>query len=56
MKKIITSILLIFISFNVFAHGPSPQKVEKSITINASPDKVWAIVKDLVLFKNGYPL
>ncbi len=56
MKKIITSILLIFISFNVFAHGPSPQKVEKSITINASPDKVWAIVKDFGAVQKWIPL
>lgn len=56
MKKIITSILLIFITFNVFAHGPSPQKVEKSITINASPDKVWAIIKDVSAVQKWIPL
>lgn len=28
------------------AHGPSPQKVEKTIVIKAEPAKVWAIVKD----------
>ena len=28
------------------AHGPSPQKVEKTIVIKAAPAKVWAIVKD----------
>ena len=56
MKKIITSIFLIFISFNAFAHGPTPQKVEKSILINASPDKVWAIVKDFGGFQKWQPL
>ena len=56
MKKIIASIFLIFLSFNVFAHGPSPQKVEKSITINASPDKVWAIVKDFGSIQKWEPL
>ena len=56
MKKIITSIFLIFLSFNVFAHGPSPQKVEKSITVNASPDKVWAIVKDFGGIQKWEPL
>jgi hypothetical protein len=56
MKKIITSILFIFISFHVFAHGPTPQKVEKSITINASPDKVWAIVKDFGAIQKWLPL
>jgi len=28
------------------AHGPSPQKVEKSVVIKTDPAKVWAIVKD----------
>ncbi len=56
MKKIITSILLIFLSLNVFAHGPSPQKVEKSILISASPDKVWAIIKDLGSLQKWQPL
>ncbi len=28
------------------AHGPTPQKVEETITIAAPPDKVWAKVKD----------
>jgi carbon monoxide dehydrogenase subunit G len=28
------------------AHGPTPQKVEKTIVIKAAPAKVWAIVKD----------
>ena len=56
MKKIIISIFLTFVSFSVFAHGPSPQKVEKSITINASPDKVWAIVKDFGSFQKWEPL
>ena len=55
MKKII-GIILTFVSFSVFAHGPSPQKVEKSITINASPDKVWAIVKDFGSFQKWEPL
>ena len=56
MKKIIIGIFLTFVSFSAFAHGPSPQKVEKSITINASPDKVWAIVKDFGSFQKWEPL
>ena len=56
MKKIIISIFLLFVSMNVFAHGPSPQKVEKTIKINASPDKVWAIIKDFGGFQKWQPL
>jgi carbon monoxide dehydrogenase subunit G len=28
------------------AHGPTPQKVEKSVVIKAAPAQVWAMVKD----------
>ena len=28
------------------AHGPTRQKVTKTIEINAAPDKVWAIIKN----------
>ena len=50
MKKILSFIALglsiSLVPFSASAHGPSPQKVEKSITIKADPAKVWAIVKD----------
>ena len=37
------------------AHGPSPQKVEKTITIKADPAKVWAIVKDFGNIHKWHP-
>jgi len=46
MKKFLTLLALATLSFNAAAHGPSPQKVEKSIVIKAAPAKVWAMVKD----------
>ncbi len=46
MKKLFTLIALAALSFNAAAHGPSPQKVEKTIVIKAAPAKVWAVVKD----------
>ncbi len=46
MKKFLALIALAALSFNATAHGPSPQKVEKSIVIKAAPAKVWAMVKD----------
>jgi len=46
MKKLFTLIALATLSFNAAAHGPSPQKVEKTIVIKAAPAKVWAVVKD----------
>ena len=44
MKKLLTIIALAALSFNASAHGPSPQKVEKTIVIKAAPAKVWAVV------------
>lgn len=29
-----------------YAHGPTPQKIDESVTIQAPVDKVWASVKD----------
>ncbi len=50
MKKILAAIALglsvSLVSFTAAAHGPSPLKVDKSITIKADPAKVWALVKD----------
>ncbi len=46
MNKILAIITAALLPFTAFAHGPSPQKVEKEIVIKAEPAKVWAIVKD----------
>jgi mxaD protein len=32
------------------AHGPTPQKAEETIRINAKPDAVWAVLKDFGAF------
>ena len=37
------------------AHGPTPQKVEKSVVIKASPAKVWAMVKDFGNMQAWHP-
>ena len=46
MNKLLALLMLTALPLTVSAHGPSPQKVEKSIVIKAPPAKVWAIVKD----------
>ena len=46
MNKFLAILALAAIPFTAFAHGPTPQKVEKSIVIKAPPAKVWAMVKD----------
>ena len=59
MKKILALITLsLGISlapFSASAHGPAPQKVEKTITIKADPAKVWAIVKDFGNMHQWHP-
>ena len=42
----LTVLALALSPLSASAHGPSPQKVEKSIVIKAAPAKVWALVKD----------
>ncbi len=48
MKKLLQffTAALIAIPMIASAHGPTRQQVKESITIKASPDKVWAMVKD----------
>lgn len=46
MKKMFALLALAILPLTAVAHGPSPQKVDKSIVIKAEPEKVWAIVKD----------
>jgi mxaD protein len=37
------------------AHGPTPQKVDQKITIQADPAKVWAVVKDFGSIQSWHP-
>ena len=55
MKKLLTLLALATLSFNAAAHGPSPQKVEKSVVIKAAPAKVWAMVKDFGNMQKWHP-
>ncbi len=65
MKKTLTLFALVsnitlglstsLISFTAAAHGPTPLKVEKTITIKAEPAKVWALVKDFGNMQKWHP-
>lgn len=55
MKKFLALLALAILPLTVAAHGPSPQKVEKTITIKAPPAKVWAIVKDFGNMQAWHP-
>ncbi|MDC6486111.1 SRPBCC family protein [Methylophilaceae bacterium] len=46
MKKLVVFLTALFFVFTAFAHGPTPQKVQKSVKIAASPATVWTVVKD----------
>ena len=46
MKKIIFALMAIMFSASVFSHGPTPQKVQESVTIAASPQKTWEALKN----------
>ena len=59
MKKFLALIALSLstslVSFTAAAHGPSPLKVDKSVTIKAEPAKVWALVKDFGNLQKWHP-
>lgn len=57
MKKILSFALaaMMAIPMMASAHGPSRQKVVETIVINASPEKVWAMVGDFQGLHNWHP-
>ncbi len=44
-----------FLSLGVYAHGPTPQKIDESIVINASIEKTWAVVKNFDKISTWHP-
>ena len=55
MKKILALLALSLVATTASAHGPTPQKVEKVVTIKADPAKVWALVKDFGNIQKWHP-
>ena len=55
MNKFLAILALTVLPFTAFAHGPTPQKVEKSIVIKAPPAKVWAMIKDFGNMQAWHP-
>ena len=56
MKKLLAIIAAaLLLPLTAAAHGPSPQKVEKEVTIKAAPAKVWAMVKDFGNLQQWHP-
>ncbi|WP_020178429.1 SRPBCC family protein [Methylopila sp. M107] len=44
LQLLAAAALAVGVASAAYAHGPSRQKTEKTIEINAAPDKVWAVV------------
>lgn len=55
MKNILAILAIGLLPLTAAAHGPSPQKVEKTVVIDASPDKVWGLVKDFGNWQKWHP-
>lgn len=55
MKKLILFVYALIFSLSVLAHGPTPQKVQESITVNVSPEKAWELVKDFGSISKWHP-
>jgi carbon monoxide dehydrogenase subunit G len=53
--RLFAALLAIIASTTVFAHGPSRLKANETITLKASPDAVWAKVKDFTQLQSWHP-
>lgn len=53
--RLFAALLAIVASTTVFAHGPSRLKANETITLKASPDAVWAKVKDFTQLQSWHP-
>ncbi len=56
MNRLLALIAMSAFVMNAYAHGPSPQKVEKEMVIKADAAKVWGIVKDVGQVQSWLPL
>ena len=57
MKKLLSFITLELVTVPMVAaaHGPTRQQVKESITINAAPADVWAVIKDFGSIDQWHP-
>lgn len=56
MKRFLSMIaMLCIMPLMAQAHGPSGQKVIKEVTVKASPEKVWAVMKDFGSIGQWHP-
>ncbi|GEP01219.1 SRPBCC family protein [Methylobacterium haplocladii] len=55
MRFVTPTIVFALTATSALAHGPTPQKVDQSITIKAKPDAVWKVVGDFSGIKAWHP-
>ncbi|MFD0987875.1 SRPBCC family protein [Methyloligella solikamskensis] len=48
--------LLVASAAPALAHGPTPKKAEQTITIEATPDEVWAVAKEFGGMADWHPM
>jgi mxaD protein len=48
-------ITLSLFSLSASAHGPTPQKADEKIVINASVEKIWAVIKEFDNISKWHP-
>jgi uncharacterized protein YndB with AHSA1/START domain len=56
--KFLYTLLIVLSSFTstiVVAHGPTPQKIDKKVTISASVDEVWKVISDFGQIDKWHP-
>ena len=57
MKKLLSLAAMALLALPMLAssHGPTRQQVKETITINATPEAVWAVLKDFASIKDWHP-
>jgi len=55
-RSLIAATLMLASLVPAFAHGPTPQKVEESITIPAPPEAVWSVLGSFGGIADWHPL
>lgn len=53
--KLIYTLLLSAITMPAFAHGPTPQKTDQTVTLKAAPELVWKQLSEPCAIKNWHP-
>ncbi|WP_430911589.1 SRPBCC family protein [Methylobacterium sp. sgz302541] len=55
MRRLVQVLLASLAATAALAHGPTPQKIDQSITIAAKPEAVWKVVGDFAAIDRWHP-